>query len=693
MPSTPVRGSRNLPLRAAKIKKPARHTRAAAALLASPDTDDSPSEDAEPSSAPLLPVNRKRSSRAASRTARKRMRGTDNAAKKRQSRATANEANAPKQPIFTYQGNDLPYHIWLRVFEYTAAPLRDPSTPLATCQDTRRILLSLARCDRLFFEPALAALYKCPPIIFQQDFAALVKRLSLHPLEASFNYRPKIEILRIDVDSILYRKFNGNYLDLKDLVQPLPRLVEVELYHPYDLPPYRELSLNIRWKYPDDLVDMFKRVSDTEPEQSPTWIQLTGWKWNARMAGDAFSLDKLAAIHEAPCFSRLRKLALTNYQLPSGIGRASQSENALELDLEAISQVAAAAHALPDLEHLTLESSTIVSGVLLMMLPKSLKHLELINCFEVTADDFAEFLESHGNSLERLTLNHCQSLSLGFLPVLATACPRLTHLRMNLLYYNHHDFYKDSEPAYDTLLSVGQVPTWPTTLQCLDIDYMRFAETANARVFFQSLISSAPSLPHLRQLVLKAKLNVGWAERNEFRRTWEGRMAEMFLRVSRPPQRFKTERPKKPPRAAPPPRPVIPARAGTRRSARISSPQSSPEELVALNSRGIRESARVNAVTRDLQGLLGPRPQGGPGHEADYEDNADDEQHAGDSPGLLASGLPIGPDGVPIHFVHGLCDVVDVQIDNQKPRETQFVMDDFLDSSEESDAEWDSQNE
>ncbi|KAJ1338464.1 F-box and leucine-rich repeat protein 2/20 [Microdochium nivale] len=688
MPSIPVRGSRNLPPRAAKIKKPARHTRAAAALLASPDTDDAPSDDVEPSSAQQLPVNRKRSSRAASRTARKRMRGTDKASKSRlgsrQLKATVDAAAAAKEQRFTYEGNNLPYHIWLRIFEYIAAPLRDPHTPPSIRQDTRRTLLLLASCDRLFFEPALAALYKCPPIIFHQDFTALVKRLSLPLSEASFNYRPKIEVLRIDIDSFLYRKVNGNYLDLKDLIRPLSRLVEVELYHPYDSPPYRELSLTVKWKYPDDLVDIFKRLSDTESGQTATWTHLTGWKWNARMAGDAFSLDKLAIIHKIPCFSRLRKLAFTNYQLPSAVGRASQSENALELDLQAISHVAAAAQSLPDLEHLVLESSTIASGVLLMMLPKRLKHLELINCFEVTADDFAEFLESHGNKLERLTLNHCQSLSLDFLPVLATACPRLTHLRMNLLYYNHHESYNDSEPAYDTLLSDGQVPTWPATLQCLDIDYMRFAATANARVFFQSLINSAPTLPHLRQLVLKAKLNVGWAERNEFRRTWESRMVDMFLRVSRPPRRFTTDQPKQLPQAAPP-RPVIPARAGTRRSARISSPQSSPEELVALNSRGVRESARVAAVTKDLQCLLGRSPQG-PGHEADQEDNVDDEQHVRDSSELLTLGMPIP-------FVHGLCDVVDVQIDNQKPRETQFVMDDFLDSSEESDAEWDSQNE
>ena len=93
-------------------------------------------------------------------------------------------------------------------------------------------------------------------------------------------------------------------------------------------------------------------------------------------------------------------------------------------------------------------------------------------------------------------------------------------------------------------------------------------------------------------------------------------------------------------------------------------------------------------VTKELQGLLATRPQG-PGHEADHEDNADDD----DEHGLLMPRASNGTRGKKAQFVHGMCDVVDVQIDNQKPRENQFGMDDFLDSSQESDSEWNSHDE
>ncbi|KAH7021538.1 uncharacterized protein B0I36DRAFT_334664, partial [Microdochium trichocladiopsis] len=189
MPNTgPSRGLRSIPPRAAKIKKPARHTRAAAALLASPDTDQSFSDDVEPVPVQQPTVNRKRPSRAASRTARKRMRGTDKASTaqgSRRSKANFKDSVKLKQPTFTYPGNDLPYHVWLRIFEYVAAPLRDPNASYKECDETRRSLLLMARCDRIFFEPALAAIYKCPLLLYPEDFAALAKRLRLKPQEAS----------------------------------------------------------------------------------------------------------------------------------------------------------------------------------------------------------------------------------------------------------------------------------------------------------------------------------------------------------------------------------------------------------------------------------------------------------------------------------------------------------------------------
>ena len=42
-------------------------------------------------------------------------------------------------------------------------------------------------------------------------------------------------------------------------------------------------------------------------------------------------------------------------------------------------------------------------------------------------------------------------------------------------------------------------------------------------------------------------------------------------------------------------------------------------------------------------------------------------------------------------FVHGLCDLVRIELDNQKPTEHKYSMDDFLDATEgeDSDADWD----
>ena len=71
------------------------------------------------------------------------------------------------------------------------------------------------------------------------------------------------------------------------------------------------------------------------------------------------------------------------------------------------------------------------------------------------------------------------------------------------------------------------------------------------------------------------------------------------------------------------------------------------------------------------------------------EDDADLlEAHQGDAPSPASSSS--SDEG----FIQGLCEVVDIRFDNQKPMETQFGMDDFLDSDHaNSDDEWTGEDE
>ena len=115
----------------------------------------------------------------------------------------------------------------------------------------------------------------------------------------------------------------------------------------------------------------------------------------------------MPAVHSRPCFEHLEKVAFVNYQMPQ-LKKDEEDPNHELL-------LAAALNSLKNLKHLVFESSTLVNKALLPLLPHGLRNLELINCWEVTSDDFSEFLSAKGSQLRCLTLNHNQSLGLGFL--------------------------------------------------------------------------------------------------------------------------------------------------------------------------------------------------------------------------------------------------------------------------------------
>ena len=79
-----------------------------------------------------------------------------------------------------------------------------------------------------------------------------------------------------------------------------------------------------------------------------------------------------------------------------------------------------------------------------------------------------------------------------------------------------------------------------------------------------------------------------------------------------------------------------------------------------------------------------PPGAGQGGEDPSDDEDSDDEELTAHHRGLLK--LDDDDD-----FVHGLCDLVRIELDNQKPTEHKYSMDDFLDATEgeDSDADWD----
>ncbi len=414
----------------------------------------------------------------------------------------------------------LPYEILVLIFQHASYPLYDERTFQATL--SVEWLLKTSRLCRAFTEPALTVLYRSPPLVPMERAHKLRNLLAADPERMSYNYRAKVEQLKMEIlQTAAYTLPGSGLLDLYGLIYYCPRLQDLELYHQKDFSPYRRLDDSIKWTYPDSLfVALNSNVTGY-----PT--NLRSWRWSSRLAGKNRPIESLLEIHQSPSFSGLRKVAFVNYQ------KVWARKNARDPRHEKL--LADGLSVLLNLEHLVFESSTLINSILLPLLPTNLKHLEIINCSEVDSDDLAAFLISHGNQLRTLTLNHNISLNLSFLKVLGSSCQHLESLRMNLMYYNAHSAYRDSDPGYKVLLGIDEKPHWPATLQTIEFTQLRKWDIDTAKMFFQSLLENADTLVNLRRLVIKAILNTSWRDRSSFRDEWVGTFERVFKRPFHPP--------------------------------------------------------------------------------------------------------------------------------------------------------------
>ncbi|KAK4082040.1 hypothetical protein Purlil1_11361 [Purpureocillium lilacinum] len=601
---------------------------------------------------------------------RKRRSAPSTPVKKR--KLAAPEDETPTAFIPDWRDPRISFECWSDVFHYAARMTASSSDDMATGW-----LVHAATTCRAFAEPALTALYRRPIIRNSLKAKRLASLLSRPATQTLYNYRAKIETLLIDIHMVPLHA-------LKYLIQSLPRLKELIVYTPLDQPPYRQLDKYVRWSYASDI---FKALEPSIPLpdgsiDKPFPTVLKSWEWSGRLIGGHVpTLESIIGIHQTAPFSKLTKLALTNFQVPSlsNLHQAPADEEgelrALHEDGVVIDVLAKAISQLGNLNHLVFESSTVMNDRLLPLLPQNLGHLELINCWEIKSEDLTRFLRTHGGSLRTLSLLHNQSLDLAFLTDLAETCPGLRELHMNLSYYRHHDSVNDADPMYEQALLPDQIPTWPSTLRVINIEHIRDWSVEAAEVFFQSLINSAGNLPDLRHLGIKAMLNIPWQARATMRQEWRDKMDMVFLRPFTPPRNFTTlrstptEEPwptKSSPRHAK--KPLGVSAPPSRRSGRIAAHDRDSDSAGARSSKSLRQHNGGRPLYREPDT-----------DEDEVESSASESDDAPEAP----------DDDQPKLTVQGMCNTVNILVDNQKVGEQQYGMDDFLDEDEQESEEWD----
>ncbi len=586
----------------------------------------------------------------------------------------------------------LPYLVLVNIFKIAADMMTDDAYP--------SWLLETSLVCRDFSEPALTVLYQSPPLLTRKMAHRLVDLLVKDPTTTVYNYRQKVERIFVDVREIASKAYKGQYLDLAALVTHAPRLSVLDFAHDLDLPPFRSLDESLKWRYPDALfaamganpeastptkdarpdllADPLITKGESSSSQAPHVTRLTGWRWNRRLMGPNMDLERVKQLHLTPTFAGLRRIGFLNYQVPS-VSSKKLGNDWCASDKAFVESFAAAINALPDLESLTMESSTVANSYLLYCLPTTLRTIQLINCWEINPEDFTSYLVTHGTELRQIHLRHNQSLNLAFLEVLGVTCPNLQVLEMDFKCYQHHEFYDDSDPTYDQILTIFQYPNWPASIETIQLRNMRKWTAAAAEMFFGSLVDNAEHLPCLRHLELKAMLDIPIRQRSEIRDKWTAELKTVFLREWKPPMPFYSLRnaPKSGQKAAsstqkPKPAPgTAKSTDPTRRSTRVATHGPMPGG-----------SSRSSSTRRGLRGRHAQsyaEPDSDIDLDFDEGEEQEDDLASPDSPpadkGPAAAGQASGA-----KYIHGMCEVVDIKLDNQKPTEQTWSMNDFLDS-------------
>lgn len=562
----------------------------------------------------------------------------------------------------------LPVEILRDIFIFASQPLHEQS-PNGSGNTTW--LMKTARMTNIDFAiPALEAYYLSPAFHAVIHPHHLLELLQLPPDKTYIKYRQKVRRLEVDVKHLAYSAQSRSLFNLSALVQELPQLQQLEVIHPVDEPPYRPLKLQ-RWFYPADLFDA---MDESE-------IRLRVWRWSRDMMNYPTPEDmyrEMTRTHSRRCFERLDRLLVCGFDYNDSaepkapVGEKSQPPN-----------LTSALASLPALSDLTLLSCDIVMEDFLLRLPSTLERLELTNCLEITSEILYTYLMTNGSNLRELVLNSNAALNLSFLAGLKQACPKLEVLTMDTTYYSERTNYNDAYAFYDHLLTAKEVPSWPSTLRRLEFSNLQKWGADAASTLFQSLIDAAPELPDLRHLTIQAHIDIAWRDRADFRDTWVDKIRAVFLHETPPPlaylcslkryREWKEEQPL-------PPRSVEAGDDAESAQRRLSHVRITPR----------KPTADHRVVSDSEDDAVGPRRSRIQPRRSTRvaESQSAASVSATPNPDTSGSGDEDDGDGPSGIFVQGLCEVVDIRIDNQRPRETQYTEANFLDSELSGDEDW-----
>ena len=515
----------------------------------------------------------------------------------------------------------LPYQILLDIFTQASYSYTGTSSK-ASRQGSW--LLGTALVCKTFAEPALTVLYTAPSLPTLSKARAFIDIIQKGN-KNTFNYNNKVRRL-IATGSFISGRASSVLISL---IRQTPLLSCLELVNtshgPFDM--YQ--GIIAQWSYPQDLI---LAMEETE-------IRLRHWRLSVQYGYRGPKPTDLEMILTSAPFQSLQTLEL---------GYLEFLDEEYEQEMRGF---AATIQGLKHIRRLSLELCILSVSSFLAILPPALERLELTRCPTLTAETLHDYLVVGGRSLTELVLKHNQSLDLSFLLDLEACCPNLQVLMVDMPLHDSQRSQTNINSDFDRLLAPQEIPTWPASLQSIELLQLQKRDQDAAECLFQSILNSATKMINLRKLSLYVVLSIPFRERAKFRTEWIRRMKSVFLRHSDLPNPhlmsidlWKAQHASH----------DMPLRDGP-----VLEVPTQEQDHMPANNIPLTRSRRRNGA-----------PLAKDKSETSRIDDGDDERRKHPS-------------------FQGLCNIVDIRIDNSKQREEKFTEEDFLDEEPSGDDDWD----
>jgi hypothetical protein len=550
----------------------------------------------------------------------------------------------------------LPHFIWSQILTTAADSIEYESNPRAATY----WLYNCCLVCRSLLDSAFTSLY-ASPVLHNAQVPKLIRTLELDDTSALANYGSRIHTLRVGASYVLA----PNYATLFELT---PQLKDIQVY---------QVSSG-KWTRVGFSMLSTMRFAPLKEFFQGSSVRLETFRW-ASIDSASFQ-PEVVDLHRSSVLKDLRDISFMSWS-PM---QPSQIEVHKEVAIGTLNLLA-------KIQKVTFEDCSILDGTLFSRLEPLLSTLTIQNCPNIDSAMLGDFLTRRGQHLESLRLTSNRALSLEFLPVLYEHTPRLKILAVDMHYNSKLSSVSDVDPDFDFSLTTDTLPRWPPQLQEISFLHLRRWSLETAEGFFGSLIDSARYLTDLRKLTLTAILKVNWRDRAAFRDLWTELFKEVYECRSKPPNpnwrsidAFYASKDLEITKTSEHSHgsSQLVDTTPTRRSVRLPRQNDGRSTFTSATLPKDRLDVVERLQRLRYQNRTGITRERAISVESDVSSEDEDDEQDTDS---------VKSDHIEV-FIQGMCSLVDIRIDNQRPAETQFKEQDFMDDEKSGDEDWDGED-